>query len=258
MHTDTWPPRLTRREASVGFPPDVADSGQALRTGGGKGEELAQRNLARSQSHRMYFEWEGFPWPNPTKMDDIRKVSRHLEAVAADAISSPSHAVGVVVNVLLALLVLLFIATVLKRVTDRVVRVKAEGDEETFFSFFRSDFNVEAANKIASAVGSYRPPWWYSANLGTMVAFGQDFDCHYDEEVVEAADGCRFIVSWFPRRPYLNGDLDGNPLETAIEGDEGRKQIVLYVPGLGLHAESVSVSVLAPHRPPPLTRVTVE
>eukprot|EP01033_Poteriospumella_lacustris_P006390 gene6390-4593_t len=115
---------------------------------------------------------------------------------------------------------------------------KAEGDEETFFSFFRSDFNVEAANKIVSAVGSYRPPWWYSANLGTMVAFGHDFDCHYDEEVVEAADGCRFIVSWFPRRPYLNGDLDGNPLETAIEGDVGRKQIALYVPGLGLHAES--------------------
>lgn len=147
-------------------------------------------------------------------------------------------------NILLTLLFLLFVATVLKRVTDRVVRVKSEGDEETFFSFFRSDFNVEAANKIAAAVGSYRPPWWYSANLGTMVAFGQDFDCPYDEEVVEAADGCRFIVSWFPRRPYLNGDLDGNPLETAVEGDVGRKQIVLYVPGLGLHAESVSSSVL--------------
>lgn len=181
-------------------------------------------------------------------MDDIRKVSRQLEAVAADAISSPSQAVSVVVNAVLSLLVLVFIATVFKRVTDRVVWVKAEGEEETFFSFFRSEFNIETAQKIVSTVGSYRPPWWYSANLGTMVAFGKDFECHYDEEVVEAADGCRFVVSWFPRRPYLNGDLDGNPLETAVDGDLGRKQIVLYVPGLGLHAESVSFSVTEPQR----------
>lgn len=156
-----------------------------------------------------------------------------LQTVMTDERSS--LAAKIVFSVVLAL----FCSTVVAAFIARTW-IKDSKDEDTSFEYLPTEFNVQAVNKLMTQVGHYRPPWWYSANLGTIFAIGRNNDCRYDEEVLEAVDGGRFVVSWYPRRPYNSYAFSTTQTPEDSDGTE-RKKIVFYVPGLGLSAHSVSV-----------------
>lgn len=87
-----------------------------------------------------------------------------------------------------------------------------------------SSLSVEIIKKIEVNVGSYKVPWWYSADLGTIFAFGVDKELKYERELFSTADA-DFAVDWFPNKPSA--------------AQHNVKGIIVFLPGLGLSSKNV-------------------
>jgi len=102
----------------------------------------------------------------------------------------------------------------------------------TEFHFTPTSFNKLVEETIRKNVGDYHPPWWYSSHLGTLYAFGADLQLKYQIEEVIAEDKNRFHLNYYPYKP----------LSPSVHTKE-KLNIVVYFPGLGLTAKSVSILV---------------
>ena len=102
-------------------------------------------------------------------------------------------------------------------------------EELTSFHYKHTKRNGKIQDRIMSRVGHYIPPRWYSPHLGTLIAFGHDPQLPYECEMLKSShDTGEFLVSWYPRKPSVEESL------TEVI------RIVVFFPGLGLSARSVS------------------
>jgi hypothetical protein len=149
--------------------------------------------------------------------------------------------------IVVATFLLFFFFAILYNLHD-VYQKRSKDDKDWIrFEYLPSEFNRYCVQMLETRVGNYSAPWWYSAHLGTILAFGRDKECKYDDELLISEDGISFKISWFPKKPDVNWLKEQLLLERVrhnLSTDNSHcgsfGKVILYFPGLGLSAQSVS------------------
>lgn len=89
-------------------------------------------------------------------------------------------------------------------------------------------------------LGDYIPPTWYSADIGTLLAFGIDLKLKYEREMIDADDAV-FALDWYPYKPIIkdtSNSSDQSSTSSSSQPSSIPHKIIVFLPGLGLHSRN--------------------
>jgi len=86
-------------------------------------------------------------------------------------------------------------------------------------------------------IGDYIPPTWYSADIGTLIAFGHDMKLQYEREIYTTDDAV-FAVDWYPSKPTTTKEINTATDQSSSSSSGVSHKIILFLPGLGLHSRN--------------------
>lgn len=156
------------------------------------------------------------------------------------------------------------VAIALSLLISLLFTVHKKGRNDTPIHASETKINKKIIDRIKTNVGEYNPPWWYSPDLGTLVAFGHDPKLPYETEIVERTEDnlpVSYSIDWWPCKPpqlrnNSSSSSSSSSSSASVEGNEASPspstsstshpndqsgdglRIIVFVPGLGLTARN--------------------